>query len=150
MKRSGFKRKPQKGPAKRSKLRKLGKSPISLIQRKLWQLCKEIIRKRYGNICYTCGRAGLEGSNWHTGHMWPKAALGAYLKYDLRVLRPQDYHCNINLGGNGAVFYVKMLAEIGPEKMAQLEKDRQVTVRAYDHYSQLLIEYTKLNEELNS
>lgn len=76
--------------------------------------------------------------------MWPKASLGAILKYDLRILRPQCYHCNINLGGNGAVFYAKMLAEIGPEKMMQLESDRNVTVKAYDHYLKLLEEYKKL------
>lgn len=44
----------------------------------------------------------------------------------------------------GADFYVKMLKEIGPEKMAELERDRQVTVKAYDHYIKLLSEYQKL------
>lgn len=76
--------------------------------------------------------------------MWAKASVGAYLKYDLRILRPQCYHCNINLGGKGADFYVRMLQEIGEEKMAQLQKDRQVMVNAYDHYSKLLIEYQEL------
>lgn len=76
--------------------------------------------------------------------MLPKACVGAYLKYDLRILRPQCYNCNINLGGKGADFYARMLKEIGPEKMAQLEKDRQVTVNAYDHYVKLLEIYSKL------
>lgn len=130
---------------KRTKLNKVSKQPISKIQRRLWEHCKRIIRQRYGNKCYTCGRSGLEGSNWHTSHLWPKASLGAYLKYDLRVLRPACYNCNINLGGNGAVFYKRMLEEIGKVEMRNLELDRQkVVVRAYDHYLKLLSEYEKI------
>lgn len=76
--------------------------------------------------------------------MWPKAALGAYLKYDLRILRPQCYNCNINKGGMGADFYLRMWEENGAEYMNQLKTDRQKTVKAYDHYVQLLEEYKKL------
>ena len=129
---------------KRSKLKKKSKAKISTIQNKIWELCKQIIRKKYGNSCYTCYQNGLSGANWQTGHMWSKASLGAYLKYDLRVLRPQCYNCNINRGGMGADFYSKMLKEIGQEEMEKLQKDRQVTVNAYDHYLKLIEEYSKL------
>lgn len=129
---------------RRTPLRKNGKQPISKIQKKLWELCKEIIRKRYGNICYTCGKQNLEGSDWHTGHLIPKAALGAYLKYDLRVLRPQCYHCNINLGGNGAEFLRKMSQCEGDAYVEAIYRDRLVTVKAYDHYLKLVEEYQKL------
>jgi hypothetical protein len=131
-----------------SKLKKESKQPISKIQRTLWELCKQITRKTYGNTCYTCGKTQLEGSNWHTGHMWPKASLPASLKYDLRILRPQCYHCNINLGGNGAVFYARMLKEIGPKKMQKMEQERQTLVKAYDHYLRLIDDYTKILEDV--
>jgi len=120
------------------------KQKISVIQRKLWDECKRIIRKRYKNTCYTCGKSGLEGSNWHTGHMLAKASLGAYLKYDLRLLRPQCYNCNINLGGMGAVFIENMRAKEGDEYVDQILKDRQVTVKAYDHYLALLEKYATI------
>lgn len=129
---------------KRSTLRKKSKAPISRIQRKLWELCKQIVRLRDKHICYTCGRRIYSKFDLQTGHMWAKASLGAYLKYDLRVLRIQCFVCNIHRGGMGADFYKKMLKEIGPEQMAQLEKDRQVLVRAYDHYVKLIEEYTEL------
>ena len=106
----------------------------------------QIVRKKYPNTCYTCSRQGLSGSNWQTGHLWSKASLGAYLKYDLRVLRPQCYNCNINKGGAGADYYARMLEEIGQEEMEKLQKDRQVTVNAYDHYLKLIEEYTKILE----
>lgn len=133
---------------KRGTLKKQSKQSISLIQRKLWALCKEIIRKRYGSECYTCGARGLVGSNWHTGHLWAKASLGAYMKYDLRVLRPQCYKCNIHHGGAGAQFYARMLRENGPEYMQNLERDRQVSVKAHDHYVKLIEEYKVLASDL--
>lgn len=124
------------------------KRSLAKTQKKLWELCKKITRKKFPNVCYTCGKGGLEGSNWHTGHMWPKASLGANLKYDLRILRPQCYHCNINLGGNGAVFYRRMLDQIGKKEMNRLEKERSLTIKAEDHYLKLIDEYTKLLSSL--
>lgn len=135
---------------KRSKLKKKSKAKISLIQRKLWELCKQIIRKKYGNICYTCGATGLEGGNWHTSHFIPKASCGAYLKYDLRNLRPSCYHCNINLGGNGSSFYRELVRKEGQDYVDILFKDKQVTVNAYDHYSKLLIEYQDILDKLST
>lgn len=137
MKRGGFLK-------RKSKLRKEGKQPISKIQKLLWQECKRIIRQRYGATCYTCGSVGLTGSNWHTGHLWAKASLGAYLKYDLRVLRPQCYKCNIHHGGRGADFIENMRRIEGNEYVDQILQDRQKIVKAYDHYSQLLEEYRLL------
>jgi hypothetical protein len=135
---------------KRTKLKKKSKQKISVIQRKLWILCREIIRKKYGNICYTCSQPNLSGSNWHTGHLWAKASLGAYLKYDLRVLRPQCYNCNINRGGMGADFYRNMLKEIGEQRMFDLEMDRRVLIKNYDHYLKLIDEYTKILNSLKT
>lgn len=132
---------------KRTALRKKGKAPISKLQRELWDLCKQITRKKHGNRCYTCGAKGLIGSNCQTGHVpWPKSVLGAYLKYDLRLLKIQCYNCNINRGGMGAEAYKKMLSEIGPKEMVKLERDRQKIVKAYDWYLKLIEEYKKLLE----
>lgn len=81
----------------------------------------------------------------HTGHVpWPKSVLGAFLKYDLRVLRIQCFTCNIHRGGMGAEAYKKMLKEIGKKEMAKLEKDRLKIIKAKDHYTKLLSEYEKL------
>lgn len=80
--------------------------------------------------------------------MWAKASLGASLKYDLRVLRPQCYKCNMNYGGMGAEFYKRMLRDEGEEYMAKLEKDRQIITKAYDHYVIVLEEYKQLVDKL--
>ncbi len=129
---------------KRTPLKKKSNLPISKLQRKIWELCRNIADKRFPPHCYTCGATNLVGSNKQLGHMWAKASLGAFLKYDMRVLRWQCARCNIFMGGRGADFYTRMLEEIGEEAMAQLQKDRQVSVNAFDHYKKIYEEYQKL------
>ena len=134
---------------KRTKLRKKSPEKISKIQRDIWDCCKQIIRKKYGNKCYTCPAKDLVGANWHTGHLLAKASLGAFLKYDLRVLRPQCYHCNINCGGQGAIFIENLRRDEGNEYVDQILKDRQVTVKAIDHYLKIREEYRKMIEPVD-
>ena len=92
--------KPKKKRTTRQKLEKM-----------LWEECKRIIRLRYPNTCYTSGATNLTGSNWHTGHGKSKGELPIRYKYDLRNLRPQSYHANINLGGQSDVFIAKLEQE---------------------------------------
>lgn len=138
---------------KRNKgLNKKSKQKISTIQNKLWELCKQITRKTYGNVCYTCSKSGLVGSDWHTGHLFPKQACGASMKYDLRILRPQCYNCNINLGGMGTMFGYKMRQELGDDAWEALVKDFHYSklgkTKAYDHYLLLLSVYQDLYDSL--
>lgn len=124
------------------------KSEITKLQEKLWDECKRIIRARYGNTCYTCGKTGLEGSNWQTGHMIPKAVLGVNLKYDLRVLRPQCYNCNIHHGGMGAVFIERMRSIEGDGYVDLILSERNAILSsgAKDYYYKLLDEYKKIKK----
>lgn len=140
MKRSYFKQKSRQ-PLKRTKLKRKSKSPIVKVQDELWEICKQIIRTKYGNTCFTCDRSGLAGSQWHTGHFIPKSVCGAYLKYDLRNLRPQCYRCNIDLSGNGSEFYRRMVIKEGATFVDELFKDKQKTVKAIDHYKMTLLFY---------
>jgi hypothetical protein len=132
---------------RRSKIRKQSKQPVSKLDRKLKELCKQIIRKTYPNECYTCNQKNLKGSNYQTGHMIPKGALGAFLRWDLRILRPQCFNCNLNLGGNGAEFIKRMIIREGQEYVDQIYRDRQVIVKAYDHYLMLIEKYKLILEE---
>ena len=51
------------------------------------------------------------------------------------------------MGGQGAEAYKKMLRLEGEHYMAELEKDRQKTVKALDHYLSLTEEYKSLATE---
>lgn len=78
--------------------------------------------------------------------MIPKSTLGAFLKYDLRVLRLQCTRCNIWGGGMGAIFIENMRKIEGNEYVDQILKDRQITVKAYDHYLLLLEQYKQIKK----
>lgn len=127
---------------KRTALKRKSKSPQRKLEDELWQECRRIVKEQFGNDCYTCRAKNLQGSNCQLGHVpWAKASLGAYLKYDIRVLRYQCMRCNCHLGGMGAEAYKRMLKEEGKVYMDKLEQDRNVTVKSTDHYTKLLNEY---------
>lgn len=153
MKRSGFKQK-STVPLKRSgfkkavigqkKPKKRAASQIKPFKTKLWELCKSIIRLKYGNTCYTCGKSGLEGSGWHTGHFIPSSVGGHSLRYSLDNLRPQCYHCNINLSGNGSQFYRNLLNDHGQEYLDSLFAKKNQLIKADKFwFEEKIAEYQK-------
>ena len=92
----------------------------------------------------------MEGSNWHTGHLIAKAAIGANLKYDLRVLRPQCGVCNIFRGGAGADFLRNMIIREGQEYVDGIFRDRTLTTKAYPYYEMLIEKYKLMLDELDT
>lgn len=141
---------------RKTPLKRKSKSNIRKIQDELWKLCRELCQRRdenkYGEVfCYTCFAGPLTGSNKQLGHgPWPKSTLGAFLKYDLRVLHWQDARCNLFMGGMGAEFYKRLKKELGNASMTQLEADRRISVKALKHYGGLMELYRDLlgNEKL--
>lgn len=131
----------------RKQVRRTSKMPISKLQRKLWVYCKLLVRKLYPHECYTCGAKNLTGSNLHTGHLLSKASLGANLKYDLRVLRPQCANCNIWGGGRGADFLRNMILREGQDYVDKIFAERKSIIKAYDHYLMLTEKYRLMLED---
>ena len=139
----------------RSKKVKEKKESIKKVQSRLWVLCKLLTRKKYANPdgswdCYTCNRNITYGGDAHTAHMIPKGACGASLRYDLRNIRVCCYHCNINLGGNGANFVRNMIIREGQEYVDSIFADRALIIKAYDHYQMLSEKYKLMLEDLNA
>lgn len=124
------------------------KIKLKPIQLKIWVECRRIIKARYPHICYTCGAKDLKGANLHTGHLIAKKFLKNYLKYDLRLLRPQCYYCNLRLGGLGALFIEKMRAIEGNEYvdgiLSEMNKKIEGTKEIYQFYYDLLEEYKEI------
>jgi hypothetical protein len=125
------------------------KLTIGKLGKKLWEHCKRLTREKYRNKdgtwnCYTCDRLIDEPSKAQTGHFIPSSICGYYLRYDLRNLRIQCYNCNINAGGNGAEYYIRMVKENGQKYVDQLFKDKQKTIKAYDYLLELLTKYEQL------
>lgn len=103
------------------------KPQLTKLKKQLWELCKQITRKRYGNTCYTSGKTGLEGSNWQTGHFIPSSLCSTELRYDLKNLRPQSYKENINHSGNTLQFRRNLIRDHGIEYVEELEQRNEAT-----------------------
>ena len=91
------------------KRRKSGE--ITKLKKKLWQLCRDIQIQKYGRTCFTCGRHDLHGGNCQLGHFITSSTCSTEVRFDLKNLRPQCYHCNINLSGNWIAYECALLLE---------------------------------------
>lgn len=87
------------------------KKTLKQLKNKLWQLCKEITRKKYPPICYTCDKRLTSKNDMHTGHGKAKSILPLKYQYDIRGLRIQCYACNIHHGGMTDIFITKLERE---------------------------------------
>lgn len=134
--------------SKRSKPKKATKSSkpsMRLLKKKLWAECKRITRERHGNTCYTCGKTGLEGAGWQTGHFIPSSICSAEMRYSLDNLRPQCWRCNINLSGNWPAYEAHLKRDgFDPEELKQYNRD--TTGMKYDSlwYQEKIEEYKNI------
>lgn len=133
-----------------SGIKKTKKNSLKALKTKLWELCKQITRLKYKNPngtwhCYTCGKLIDEPAKAQTGHFLASSVCGAYLRYDLRNLRIQDYYCNINCGGNGATFYKNLVDREGQKYVDQIFKDKQKIIKADEFwYQEKIKEYEEV------
>lgn len=100
---------------------------ITALKKELWKLCREITRKRYGNVCYTCGRNNLSGSDYQTGHFIAKSICSTELAYSLDNLRVQCSACNIWKSGNWLAFEIHLVLDHGQEYVDNLKKHNRAT-----------------------
>ncbi len=127
------------------KLRKMKKKPskkkLTTLSNKLWTLISRYVRMYYADEwgmvnCYTCSermfwsRSGRqEDVGWaQAGHCFTQGAHKA-TKFDLDNIRPQCYKCNINNGGQGAIFRGNLQREHGMEWVNALERKAKQSYR---------------------
>lgn len=127
-------------------LKRKSRTEVAKLKDELWQLCRQIQFKKYGDVCYTCDKP-ISGSNRHLGHFIPSASGGAFLRWDLRNLRPQCYFDNINLGGHGSEYYRRLVEREGQEYVDQLFRDKQKTIKCDKWWlMEKISEYEKILE----
>lgn len=130
-------------------LKRKGKSESATLAEKLWQLCRQIIFKRYGNECYTCGATNLVGRNLQLGHFITDATCSTELSYHLDNLRPQCFRCNIHLSGNWSAFEARLRRDgIDTEALKRLNEATKGGKYGTLWYLVKLQEYGKIYEAL--
>jgi len=125
------------------------KKPKTLTKLKgeLWKVFSTYIKFKYSKDgewcnCFTCGNPIQIGtSNCQGGHYYTKKGYpGLYFNED--NVRPQCYHCNINLSGNTVIFGENLKAEIGAIELEKLDSIRHLPVKVTRYeYENLIIEY---------
>lgn len=130
---------------KRTKLNKTAKKDtIGYWKKKLWTEFSKYIRKRDKNICFTCG-----GNGNQAGHMIPRASGGNSLYFHERNVHAQCYRCNINLGGNGAIYAINFIKKYGQEAFDEIMELKSAYKKyTIDDYKELIEVYKLKYDEL--
>ncbi len=137
----------KKSPGTKKKAKTLG-----WYKKELWKVFSQYIRMRDSGVCITCG-AIKHWKKMQAGHCIPKANGGLRLYFDERNVNCQCYRCNINLGGNGAVYNQRIRDIYGTTAMETLlkyfnEKDTNPLILKIPDYKAKIKKYKKKIQEL--
>ena len=125
------------------------KKSLSKLKEEAWSLFSARLKQRYadddGNVrCFTCGAImKLNTTNCQGGHYLSR---GGYpgLTFHPDNSRPQCYRCNVHLKGNTVEFRIRLIEEIGLERVEALEAQRHNQVKLTRS------DYEKMIEELKN
>lgn len=106
--------------ARRTRPRRERKTPLATLKRKLWCAFAAYVKERDGNTCFSCGATGLEGQNWHAGHLF-QAGQFAIIRYEPKNVHSQCGRCNVWLRGNVARYTARFLDKYGIEEFRRLD-----------------------------
>jgi len=84
----------------------------------------------------------------HAGHFIPDAAGGALLRFHPTNIHAQCYHCNINLGGYGSVYYSKMAEKYGQEMVDKIFQIKNYSIQADGYFYLTLIDLYDQGDEM--
>ena len=136
---------------RRTRIRKTAKThTMGWYKKKFWTTFSLYIRTRDDFTCFTCGKKG-EGKGLHAGHMIPRASGGLSLYFHEKNVHAQCYYCNINLGGNGAIYATKFIEKYGQEEFDEILRLQHQGFKKYsiEEYQELIEIYKIKIEELN-
>lgn len=104
---------------------------LASLKKKAWKALSLHVRSRAADFrgiaeCYTCGVR--EPSKWlHAGHGIP-GRTGSVL-FDLEIIRPQCYRCNVPMRGQHHIFAAKLIREHGLDWWEKKERDSHKIVK---------------------
>ena|SRR3990167_5560465 len=103
------------------------KSPLTTVpfkklkNTKAWKLTSELVRKKSGGVCFTCGQI-FPYEKLVAGHFIEKIG-NAATYFDLSNLRPQcRWNCNRMRHGAKDIYALKLIKELGPDIIEKLHR----------------------------
>lgn len=120
------------------------------LKKKLWEQFSRYIRNRDKGKCFTCGLQ-KHWKQMQAGHFICKAIGGLGLYFHEKNVHCQCYRCNINLGGNGAIYIRRLLEVYGQEevdKLYYIYDHRDNYKISEEEYLQLIDKYTPEEEKI--
>jgi hypothetical protein len=129
-------RKPPKsdrGATQSKKPKKIRTRTQKSLKKELWSLVSRYVRMsaadRNGNCtCYTCGTVG-HWKEMQAGH--GVSGRGNAILFELKVIRPQCYPCNMHKHGNYEVFIPKLVHEIGLDEYEDLVVSKSIVRKLF-------------------
>lgn len=115
------------------------------LKKEFWKVFSLYIRHKEKGKCFTCGLQKLP-KQMQTGHFISKKICGLGLYFHEMNNHCQCYRCNINLGGNGAIYARKIKEIYGQGALDEIYVlyDKRENFKISDEeYQALIIEYQK-------
>lgn len=125
---------------------------VAKLKKDLWKQFALWTKLKYSDdgrwcSCYTCGNPLEIGtSGCQAGHWLPKGGYSVHY-FNPDNVRPQCYRCNVNLGGNAAVFERALREEIGEDLVEDMYHIRHAKVKRTITWYQEQIEHYKAEIE---
>jgi hypothetical protein len=112
-------------------VKKKKQKTLRQLKEQCWKLFSEWIRRSHadegGTVeCFTCGTL-MFWKDSHAGH-FVGGRTNAVL-FDERIVKPQCPRCNLYLGGSYAAYTLRMLDEVGREKVDELMALKSQTLK---------------------
>lgn len=130
---------------KKTPIRKKAKAKtLGWYKNHFWTVFSQFIRLRDDGQCFTCANK-KHWKQMQAGHMVPRASGGLSLYFHEQNVHCQCYRCNINLGGNGAVYAKNFIEKYGQEDFDEIMRLQAQGFKKFtiEEYKQLTEEYKK-------
>lgn len=126
-------------PLKRTtRPRKVRKSTVAALKRKLWILVAKYVRERDGYMCVTCPAPGV-----HAGHFFTRRIASTWI--DPKNIACQCETCNMYMQGNPGNFAEYIVATYGPGELTRLSARAQFKKQWRRPELEMLIEAIKVS-----
>jgi hypothetical protein len=102
-------------PLRRVRPRKVRRSTVAALKRKLWALVSKYVRERDDHTCKTCPWPEVGDQ---AGHFYSRSIASTWI--DPKNLAAQCARCNLQLHGNPGSFADYIVSTYGPEELVRL------------------------------